>query len=112
MSSVLIVLALLVQTDGVVVDRRAKLKSRDTVGRASEIVRRETVKIQNGNVAIDDVTFGTRLVIRPDKKLAWVIDMQGGTYSELTFDDVARRRAQELAQLAEAKKRDRGTRDD
>ncbi len=109
--SKLLLLLLLAQTDGLTVERRVRVVSRDTVGKASEYVRTEVVKIQGGNVAIDDVTFGARLVIRPDKALAWVIDVQGATYSELDFPTVAKRRAQEVANLAEARKRVAGTQD-
>lgn len=110
MSELLVLLALM-QADGVTVERKVRIVSRDTVGRASEIVRRETVRIQGGNVAVDDITFGTRLVVRPDRKLAWVIDVTAGTYSELSFDEVAKRRAHELAHLSEAKSRVPGTQD-
>jgi hypothetical protein len=106
-----LLLLVLAQTDGLTVERRVRVVSRDTVGKASEYVRTEVVKIQGGKVAIEDVTFGARLVIRPDLALAWVIDVQGATYSELDFASVARRRAQELTNLAEARKRVAGTQD-
>jgi hypothetical protein len=88
-----------------------RLVSRDVVGKVSEIHRRETVRVQGGAVAIEDVTFGTRLVIRPDRKLAWVIDPLSGTYSEVTFDALAERRRRVIADLTEARKRVAGTPD-
>lgn len=99
------------KVEGLTIERRVRLVARDLVGKPSEFHRRETVKIQNGLVAIHDVTFGTRLVIRPDRKLAWVIDTRGATYSEVTFEAVAERRKRVLADLADAKKRVAGTQD-
>ncbi len=99
------------RVEGLTVERRVRIVSRDIVGRASEIQRREIVKIQGGLVAIEDATFATRLIIRPDRKLAWVVDVAGGTYSEVTFEALAARRARVLSDLADAAKRVAGTAD-
>lgn len=96
---------------GLTVERRVRVVSRDLVNKASEIHRRETVRILGKNVAIDDETFGTRLIVRPDRELAWVIDLHAGTYSELTFDAIRARRRKVLEELAEARARVAGTAD-
>lgn len=116
MSRLLIVVALLGlpqdgQIGGLTIERKVRLISRDLVGKASEYQRREVVRIKGSLVAIEDVTFGTRIVIRTDKKLVWVIDSHAGTYSELAFDAIASRRAHILNDLADAKKRVPGTQD-
>lgn len=117
MSSLALVLATLALpqdaggTPGLILERRVRIVSRDLVNQASEIHRRETVKIAGGRVAVEDRTFGTRLVIRPDRKLAWVIDAPAGTYSEVTFDAVAARRKAILQDLADARGRVPGTAD-
>jgi hypothetical protein len=72
--------------NGFVLERLVRLKIADLTGRESEIHRAERVKIRGNRVAIEDETFGRRLIIRPDLGLAWVIDQVDRTYSEVTFE--------------------------
>ncbi|MBI2933223.1 MAG: hypothetical protein HYY16_16380 [Planctomycetes bacterium] len=95
--------------EGLRLERRVRVVTRDLSGKASEIHRREVLTIHEGKVAVDDLTFGTRLVIRPDRKLLWVIDPPGGTYSEITFDALAERRKRILEDLTQARLRVAGT---
>ncbi len=99
-------------TSGFVIERSVRQKIADLTGRESEIHRIERVKIRGSRVSIDDETFGRRLIIRPDLGLAWVIDTVDGTYSEVTFDAVAKRRAQAAAELRSALHRVRGSSDE
>jgi hypothetical protein len=96
---------------GFVIDRQVRLKIADLTGRESEIHRLERVKIRGTRISIDDETFGRRLIIRPDLGLAWVIDRVDGTYSEVTFDAVAKRRAEVREELRSALRRVEGSSD-
>src|SRR5688572_20637758 len=89
---------------GFIIDRLVKAKIADLTGRESEIHRVERVKIRGDRVSIEDVTFGRRLIIRPDLGLAWVIDVVDGAYSEVTFEAVAKRRADVLKELRSAQR--------
>jgi len=97
---------------GFVLERAVRLKIADLTGRESEIHRTERVKIRGSRVSIEDDTFGRRLVIRPDLGLAWVIDRVDGTYSEVTFEAVAKRRAEVVAELRAARRRVEGSSDE
>ena len=97
---------------GFILERTVKLKVSDLTGRESEVHRRERVTIKGTRVSIDDETFGRRLVIRPDLGLAWVIDRVDGTYSEVTFEAVAKRRAEILKDLQAAIQRVAGSSDE
>lgn len=96
---------------GFVIERSVRQKIADLTGRESEIHRIERIKIRGTRVSIDDETFGRRLIIRPDLGLAWVIDIVDGTYAEVTFDAVAKRRAQVCAELRSALRRVEGSSD-
>ena len=94
---------------GFVIQRTVRLKIADLTGRESEIHRTERVKIRGAKVSIEDETFGRGLIIRPDLGLAWVIDRVDGTYSEVTFDAVAKRRAEVSKELRSALRRVEGS---
>jgi hypothetical protein len=97
---------------GFVIERIVKAKIADLTGRESEIHRVERVKIRGDRVSIEDVTFGRRLIIRTDLGLAWVIDVVDGTYSEVTFEAAAKRRADVLKELRSALRRVAGSSDE
>jgi hypothetical protein len=107
MSSLLLLLAML--QDGIVLERKVKLVLRDSVDRVREIQRTERVKLQAGNLVVEDLTFGTRLIVRGDKKLAWLADPLAGTYSELTFEAIAKRRKEMIEEIVKAKERVAGS---
>jgi len=96
---------------GFVIERTVRQKIADLTGRESEFHRIERVKIRGARVSIEDETFGRRLIIRPDLGLAWLIDRVDGTYSEVTFDAVAKRRADVCAELRSALRRVEGSSD-
>lgn len=96
-------------TPGFVLQRAVRLKIADLTGRESETHRTERVKIRGDRVSIDDETFGRRLIIRPDLGLAWVVDLVDRTYSEVTFDAVAKRRTAVVADLRAALARVEGS---
>jgi hypothetical protein len=85
---------------------------RDPVDRLREIHRLERVKIQGGNLAVEDLTFGTRLIVRTDRKTVWIADPMSGTYSELTFDRITARRREVIAEIVAAKNRVAGSADE
>ena len=94
---------------GFVIERTVRQKIADLAGRESEIHRTERVKIRGAKVSIEDETFGRGLIIRPDLGLAWVIDRVDGTYSEVTFEAVAKRRAEVLKDLRSSLRRVEGS---
>jgi hypothetical protein len=96
---------------GFLLERKVRQKIADLTGRESEIHRVERVKIRGQRVSIEDETFGRRLIIRPDLGLAWVIDRVDGTYSEVAFDALAKRRAAVVEELRAALRRVEGSSD-
>lgn len=96
---------------GFVIERKVHLKTWDLVRREAEIRRVERLKIAPGAVAIEDVTFGTTLVIRTDRKVVVRIDPLAKTWSEVSFGAVAARREAAMKELREARERVPGTRD-
>lgn len=96
---------------GFIIDRTVRQKIADLTGRETEIHRIERVKIRGARVSIEDETFGRRLIIRPDLGLAWVIDRVEGTYSEVAFDALAKRRVAVCADLRSALRRVEGSSD-
>jgi len=96
---------------GFLLERKVRQKIADLTGRESEIQRIERVKIRGQRVSIEDETFGRRLIIRPDLGLAWVIDRVDGTYSEVSFDAFAKRRAAVVEELRAALRRVEGSSD-
>jgi hypothetical protein len=96
---------------GFILERIVRQKIADLTGRESEFHRLERVKISGNRVSIDDLTFGRRLVIRPDLGLAWVIDLLDATYTEVPFEALAKRRAIVIAELRSAHRRVEGSSD-
>jgi hypothetical protein len=96
---------------GFLLERAVRLRIADLTGRESEIHRLERVRILGTRVSIEDETFGRRLIIRPDLGLAWVIDRVDGTYSEVTFDTLGKRRTAVIAELRSAMARVEGSSD-
>jgi len=96
---------------GYVIERKVHLKTWDLVRREGEIRRTERVKIAGNVVAIEDVTFGTTLVLRGDRKVVVRIDPLAKTWSEATFDAVRAQREAAVKSLREARERVPGTRD-
>ena len=97
--------------NGFMLERRVRLKIADLAGRESEIHRTERIRIRGDRVSIDDETFGRRLIIRPDLGLAWVVDTVDGTYSEVTFEALAKRRVAVVEELRSALQRVEGSTD-
>lgn len=96
---------------GFLLERAVRMRIADLTGRETEIHRLERVKILGTRVSIEDETFGRRLIIRPDLALAWVIDRVDGTYSEVTFEALSKRRAAVVAELRSAMARVEGSSD-
>ena len=69
---------------GFVVERDVELLLVDPLDRQREIHRRERISYQEGNLLIEDLTFGEKLLIRTDQKAVWVIDTLAGTWSRRT----------------------------
>ncbi|GEM_PF-3168127 len=97
---------------GFTLERTVKLWSVDTLGRLREIHRRERVKYQDGNLSIEDLTFGERILVRTDRKTVWRFDTLGGTYSELTFDQIRTRQQEVLQEIRAARERVKGALDE
>ena len=70
---------------GVAIERTVKRTSIDWLGRRQEIQRKELVLIKGPNVAIIDLTFGERLIIRSDKKKLLKADPLAREYAPLTY---------------------------
>ena len=106
--SSLLLLALLLQ-DGIVLERKVKLVMRDSVDRVREIQRTERVRLQGGSLVIEDLTFGTKLIVRGDKRIVWIADPLAGTCSELSFEQIAKRRQEMIDEILKAKERVAGS---
>ncbi len=98
--------------EGFVLERNVKVWAADPLGRLREVHRHERVKYRGGNLLIEDLTFGEKLLIRTDQKSVWKIDPLAGTYSELTFDQVRARQNEVLGEIRAARERVKGTPDD
>ena len=98
--------------NGVAVERTVKRITIDWVGRKEEIQRKERILIKGGNLAIFDLTFGDRLLIRADRKKIWKADPLAREYAEFTFDEAAARRKSALDMIRAAKARVPGTSDE
>ncbi len=98
--------------DDLTLERRTRLVAYDPVDRPREVQRDERLKMQGAKIAIEDLTFGTRFIIRGDKKLVWIADPLAGTYSELTFEQITKRRAEMIAEIVKAKERVAGSDDE
>jgi hypothetical protein len=94
---------------GVVLERRVQATTIDTLNRRREIHRRERIVVRGGDVAVTDLTFGERWIIRSDLRRAWKADPMAGTYSEVSFDEIAALRAAALDEILACKARVPGT---
>lgn len=97
---------------GVAVERTVKRTSIDWLGKREEIQRKELVLIKGSNLAIIDLTFGERLIIRCDLKKVWKADPLAREYAEFTFDELASRRKAALDEVRAALSRVPGTSDE
>jgi hypothetical protein len=97
---------------GVVVERTVKRISLDWLGRREEIQRKERILIKGGNLAVIDLTFGERLIIRSDLKKIWKADPLSREFAEFTFDEAAALRKVALDEIRAAKARVPGTADE
>lgn len=97
---------------GTVIERTVRAVHRDPLDRARETGREERVHIRPDRLCIEDLTFGTRLIIRHDRGLVWIVDAVSGTYSELTFEAVAARRKEKLDEIEAARDRVKGSADE
>jgi len=98
--------------EGFVLERNVKAWSMDTLGRIREIHKQERVKYQDGNLLIEDLTFGEKLLIRTDKRTVWKSDPLAGTYSELTFDQLRARQEEVLKEIQSVRERVKGAPDE
>jgi len=111
----LAVLALLLQEaapTGVAIERTVRRTTIDWLGKREETHRKELVLIKGSNLAIIDLTFGERLIIRTDKKKIWKVDPLAHEYAEFTFDEAAALRKAALDDVRAAKARVPGTTDE
>jgi hypothetical protein len=99
-------------SEGLVVERTVKRVSIDWLGRKEELQRKERLLIRGGNLAILDLTFGDRLIIRTDRKRIWKVDPLARTYADFSFDEAAARRKAGLDEIRAAKARVPGTADE
>lgn len=97
---------------GVVVERSVKRISLDWLGRREEIQRKERILVKGGNLALIDLTFGERLIIRGDLKKIWKADPLSREFAEFTFDEAASLRKAALDEVRAAKARVPGTTDE
>jgi hypothetical protein len=98
--------------EAVTIERSVRLTLSDPLNRRREIQRRERVTVKDGNLAIADLTFGERLVVRTDRKRIVRIDTLGGVYSEYGFEEAAAIRKRALDEIESAKARVPGTADE
>lgn len=102
-------IALLLLAQDVVLERTVTSTTIDVLGRRGEVRRRERVAVRGSDVAITDLTFGERLIIRSDLRKVWKADPMAGTYSELSFEEAAKFRKEALDELLACKARVPGT---
>ena len=98
--------------NGVAIERTVKRTSIDWLGRREEIQRRELLLVKGNNLAIIDLTFGERLIIRTDRKRIWKADPLAREVSEFSFDEAAARRKAGLDEIRAARARVPGTSDE
>lgn len=110
--ALLLVPAQAVEAGGTAVERTVRRTSLDALGRKQEIHRKELVLVRGPSVAVVDLTFGERLIIRPDLKKIWKLDPLAKEYSELTFEQAAAIRKAALDEIRAAKARVPGTKDE
>jgi len=115
MKSVLLAALLLAQepaVNGVAIERTVKRTAIDCLGRREEVQRKELLLVKGGNLAIIDLTFGERLIIRSDLKRLWKADPLAREVAEFSFDEAAARRKAGLDELRAARARVPGTPDE
>jgi hypothetical protein len=98
--------------NGVAIERNVRRTTIDWLGRRQEIQRKELVLVKGPNLAIIDLTFGERLIIRGDQKKLWKADPLAREYAEFTFDEAAALRKEALDDVRAAKARVPGTADE
>jgi hypothetical protein len=97
---------------GFVIERDVELILLDPLDRKREIHRRERVSYQEGNLLMEDLTFGEKILIRTDQKAVWVIDTLAGTWSRLGFSQIRTRQEEVLRAIRETRKRVPGTQEE
>ena len=95
--------------NGVAIERTVKRTAIDWLDRRQEVQRKELLLVRGPNLAILDLTFGERIIIRGDLKKVWKADVLAGEYAEFTFDEAAALRKTALDQLRGARARVPGT---
>jgi hypothetical protein len=98
--------------NGVAIERTVKRTSIDWLGRVQEIQRKELLLVRGGDLAIIDLTFGERLIIRSGSRKILRADPLAREYAEFTFDEAAALRKAGLDQIRAAKARVPGTDDE
>jgi hypothetical protein len=96
-------------SSGLTVERTVHAVHIDLLGRRREYRRAETVRLRGNALSIEDRTFGTRLVLRPDRRTIVRIDAAAGEYSEYTFDEVRAVRQAALDEIRACRDRVPGT---
>lgn len=91
------------------IERKTKSSIFDTVNRKKYFSQREYLKIKDGNIKIENITFKEILIIRVDRKLVWKIDTLKGTYSELSFEQIAKRKKEIMDEIKSTKNAVQGT---
>jgi hypothetical protein len=94
---------------GIAIERTVKRTTIDWLDRRQEVQRKELVLVKGANLAILDLTFGERLIIRSDLKKVWKADVLAGEVAEFTFDEMAALRKAALDELRGARARVPGT---
>lgn len=97
---------------GVAIERTVRRTTIDWLGKREEVQRKEVVLVKGSNLAIIDLTFGERLIVRSDLKKIWKADPLAREYAEFSFDDAAALRKAALDGVRAAKARVPGTPDE
>lgn len=96
-------------SSGITVERTVHAVHIDLLGRRREYRRAETLFIRGSALAIEDRTFGGRLIIRPDRRTVVRIDRAAGEYAEYTFEEVETIRRAALDEIQACRDRVAGT---
>lgn len=112
LTAFLVLLAGAPQEGTVTIERSVRLTLVDSLNRRREIHRRERVVVKGEDLAVIDLTFGERLVIRTGQRKILKADPLGGTYSEYSFEQAAAIRKAALDEIESAKARVAGTSDE
>lgn len=97
---------------GLVIEKKSKQIFRDSVNRVKEIHKTEIVKIKGSLVKIYDATFKKAIIVRPDKKLCWVLDMLDQRFSQVTFEEISKYHKELVSEIKMAKDRVKGSSDE